>query len=324
MKKMYMLAFPLAFGMLVNSASAQTTIDFEELTVPGADTAWLGADQSGGFTSHGVFFENTYTVSQWGDYWGGFIYSNSTDVTTSGSSNSYSCYAGTGADGSANYSVTYGGNLDLGAENIVSSIDITNATYAALSMLNGDAFGKQFGSPNDANGDPDGTNGEDWFRLLIIGRTAASVVTDTVIFYLADYRFADNTQDYIVNTWETVDLTPLGAVQYLDFELESSDVGQWGMNTPAYFALDNLAIPTLGTEKLNKGDYAVYPNPANNEITFKGLTGEISIFNAYGQIVSTVSANGLNTIDISALAAGTYTYKVISASTVASGKFVKK
>jgi hypothetical protein len=31
MKKMYMLAFPLAFGMLVNSASAQTTIDFEEL-----------------------------------------------------------------------------------------------------------------------------------------------------------------------------------------------------------------------------------------------------------------------------------------------------
>ncbi len=324
MKKIYMFALPIVFGFIANSASAQTTITFEDLTLPGVDTAWFGIDQSGGFTSNGLFFENTYTTSQWGDYWSsGFIYSNATDVTTPGSSNDYSSYAGTGSN-SSKYALNYGGSIDFGAEKIVSSIDITNTTYAGLSMLNGDSFGKQFGSVNDANGDPDGTNGEDWFRLLIIGLDGNSAVTDTVVFYLADYRFADNSQDYILNTWESVDLSPLGQVQFLEFALESSDVGQWGMNTPAYFALDNLSYDVVATEELNQTAYSVYPNPASTEITFAGVEGEISIYNTYGQLVAAEKVDGKTTIDISALAVGTYTYKVVSASTVAAGKFVKK
>jgi len=324
MKKIYMMAFPIIFGCIANSASAQTVIDFEDLVVPGADSAWLGADQSGGFTTEGVFFENTYTVSQWGDYWGGFIYSNSTDVTTGGSGNSYSCYAGTGANGSENYAIVYGGNIDFGGVENVTSIDITNTTYAALSMLNGDSFGKQFGSINDANGDPDGTNGEDWFRLLMIGFDANAIVTDTVIFYLADYRFADNSQDYILDTWETVDLNPLGNIRYLEFELQSSDEGQWGINTPGYFAFDNLTKSVVGTEELSETAFSVYPNPASTEITFAGLEGEIAIYNAYGQLVARENIDGKTTIDISALADGTYSYKVISSTTVNSGKFIKK
>ena len=90
-----------------------------------------------------------------------------------------------------------------------------------------------------------GASGDDpdWFVLTIIGKDSQGLVTDTVDFYLADYTFADNNQDYIVDTWEYVDLTSLGAVESLEFTLSSSDVGQWGMNTPGYFAMDNLIIP---------------------------------------------------------------------------------
>ena len=68
-----------------------------------------------------------------------------------------------------------------------------------------------------------------------------SASTGAVDFYLADYRFADNTHDYVVSQWSFVSLSRLGAFTRLDFSLTSSDNGDYGMNTPAYFAMDTLA-----------------------------------------------------------------------------------
>jgi hypothetical protein len=69
-----------------------------------------------------------------------------------------------------------------------------------------------------------------------------------VEFYLADFRFADNSQDYILDSWGFVDLSALGTVDFLEFDLSSSDNGAFGMNTPGYFALDNFgAIPEPAT-----------------------------------------------------------------------------
>lgn len=310
MKKNYKLALFLACMTVANTVSAQFSIDFEDLSVPGADSAWLGSDGSGGFTSNGVFFQNVYD-QQFG-YWNGFVYSNSTDVTTPGFINDYSAYTGIGSNGSDNYAVcfTFGTTIDFGSPRHFTSIDITNTTYAAISMLNGDDFGKQFGSNYDAFGTVDGTNGEDWFKLLIIGRDIDSVVTDTVEFYLADYRFADSTQDYIVDTWETVVLDDLGDVRYVEFVMESSDVDGGYINTPAYFAFDNLTINNLGAEELSSTKYLVYPNPANTNINFVGLSGELKVFNNLGQLVAKDNLTGVNQIDISLLANGTYTYKV--------------
>ena len=57
-------------------------------------------------------------------------------------------------------------------------------------------------------------------------------------FYLADYR--DGKSDAL-SAWTWVDLTGLGDnVSRLEFRMDSTDVGQFGMNTPAYFAIDNL------------------------------------------------------------------------------------
>ena len=63
-------------------------------------------------------------------------------------------------------------------------------------------------------------------------------------FYLADFRFADNSQDYIVNDWRYVDFSPLGSVDEIRFSMSSSDNDAFGPLTPTYFAMDNfLAVP---------------------------------------------------------------------------------
>jgi hypothetical protein len=204
------------------------------------------------------------------------------------------------------------------------SISVTNNTYAALSMLNGDAFGKQFGSINNAHGTPDGTNGEDWFRLLIIGVDQNGDNTDTVTFYLADYRFANNAQDYILNTWQSVDLTSLGSVYGLNFALESSDVGGFGMNTPAYFALDNLSFNNFtGLEEQLSSTIYVYPNPTNGMLSVEAENGTLSVFNVAGTCLLTKDINGSATIDLSTNPAGTYFVELTNASGTTRTRIVK-
>jgi hypothetical protein len=155
--------------------------------------------------------------------------------------NQYSAYnlPNGGGDGSANYGVAF--NFQLGDAYVLlpdgtmpASVRVTNTTYAALSMRDGDMFAKQFGGP-------DGTD-PDFFVLTVHGLDANGVATGSVEFFLADYRFQDPNLNYIVSSWTTVDLTPLGNASSLAFELTSSDIGPFGMNTPAYFAIDNLVV----------------------------------------------------------------------------------
>jgi len=109
---------------------------------------------------------------------------------------------------------------------------VTNTTYAYLSMRNGDQFAKKFGG-TDGN-DPD------WLKLTITGIDKDNNPTEQVVFFLADFRFSDNSQDYIIDKWKWVDLTSLGTVVGLELSISSSDVGAFGVNTPSYFALDAL------------------------------------------------------------------------------------
>jgi hypothetical protein len=51
-----------------------------------------------------------------------------------------------------------------------------------------------------------------------------------------------------VSDWTYVDLSALstlGAFSTLHFALSSSDNGDFGMNTPAYFAMDSLAVTAV-------------------------------------------------------------------------------
>lgn len=236
----------LAWAALAAPASAQI-IDLEDLSLPGPNTFFNGSSNivppgtisTVPFVSRGAAFNNNYTTD-FGGLWAGWSYSNVVNTTTPGFTNQYASFAG-GGDGSPNYGVAFQDFFTPVTPSIVLpvgdrplSVRLTNTTYAALSMRDGDSFAKKFGGPTG--------NDPDFFRLTIHGFDAANAPTGAVEFYLADYRFADNSLDYIVSQWTLVDLTPLGSAARLEFGLDSSDNGMFGMNTPAYFALDNLAV----------------------------------------------------------------------------------
>src|SRR5262249_23491222 len=143
--------------------------------------------------------------------WAGWSYSRVADVTTPGFTNQHAAYnvpGGGSGDGSANYGVAFQAfdfvapfppietptvALPEGQRPVAERM--TNTTYAALSMLNGDGFAKKFGG---ASG-----NDPDFFLLTITGRNGSGDETGTVEFYLADYRFTDNSLDSVVDRWTT-------------------------------------------------------------------------------------------------------------------------
>jgi hypothetical protein len=62
---------------------------------------------------------------------------------------------------------------------------------------------------------------------------------------LADFRFADNRQDFILDQWQTVDLSPLAGARSVGLTFESTDVGDFGFNTPTYLAMDNIRLSAV-------------------------------------------------------------------------------
>ncbi|MGB0759173.1 MAG: DUF4465 domain-containing protein, partial [Rubripirellula sp.] len=208
------------------------------------ESAYNGSDGAGQFSAGDLVFNNDFNPTY--GSWSGWAYSNTTDVTTSGYLNQYSSFSGSGALASDTYLVgnAYPGfvvpRITRNPANTgrFSTLDITNTTYAALSMYEGDSFGaKKFGGPSG--------NDPDFFALTIEGLDADDVSIGTVEFMLADFRFDDQESDYIVDAWTSVDVSSLGDATALTFSLMSSDIGQYGMNTPAYFALDNVKFQSV-------------------------------------------------------------------------------
>lgn len=227
-------------------ATHASVVGFEDLPL-NPNTYWNGSNGDGSFTSGGVTFPNSYD-SYWGS-WEGFGYSNVQDSTTPGWGNQYAARPGTGHNGSANYAIGYQpyvGNFEIslgGASNFVGrGLQVANTTYVALDMQNGSGFSKKFGGANGTDAD--------WFRLTVRG-LLGSLETGAVDFYLADFRFTNSVDDYILSSWAFVDLTALGTVDKLRFALTSSDTGSYGMNTPGYFALDSIgSVPEPSSASL--------------------------------------------------------------------------
>ena len=310
------------FAVAALTVSAQT-VDFESITLA-SESYDNGSAGNGDFSIDYLTFTNYYDAA-WGS-WNGFSVSNVTDNTTAGFGNQYGSFVGSGNNSSENFGVFYPlGDITVGGSGFVTGFHITNTTYAGISMRDGDAFSKQFGSPNDASGTPDGTNGEDYFRVWIIVEDL-NQMKDSMEYYLADYRFVDDNDDYIIDTWQQIDLTGLSvAANKVTFRFESSDVGQWGVNTPTYVAIDDIeySMP-LGTAELDQVSMQLYPNPANDYIIVSGMTGELTISSLTGQVVTSQEIVTATTIDLSSLEAGVYTATVMGDKGTSTKRFVVK
>lgn len=206
-------------------------------------------------------FNFSHDITSWGS-WTGFTVSNSNDNTDHIESeggwipNQYGTMPKGGADGVGtpflvSYADIKGPNdylqkgVEIKPENFTSIVKINDVVnkYSAKSVklaispwpyygsLNGDQFAKKF-----VKGD--------YFAVNIYGVSANNQITTAkpVTHYFVDFR---NAVGNISTTWKDVDLSALGEVKYLLFILETTDVGQFGPNTSAYFTMDKLKVEKL-------------------------------------------------------------------------------
>lgn len=145
-----------------------------------------------------------------------------------------------GNGGSKVFGVAYGMDNEYGGEGpsvdfgngeeyTIDHMWITNTTYCAVSMEEGYKFARKL--TYDKN---------DYFRVSFEGYDKNGNKTGEAVYYLADFRTAKS--GGVVGEWIKADLSSLGKVNRVKFVFEGTDTGENGLNTPAYFCFDDVAI----------------------------------------------------------------------------------
>lgn len=318
-------------AVLPLAGSAQTVADFETPVLPKADTFYLNYGPKltdRGFDNglaHFPFYTDSFgTTAFWTR---GFTYSNVTNDSTGGAGNQYAAKTGSGANGSDQYAVAqfgsvYGDSLKIGllgraVGKGAQGFYVTNSAYGYFSMKFGDGFARKFGDTTGTGAKIPQGSYPDFFRFTVRAYEGGVLKPDTVQFYLADYRFADSTQDYIINDWRWVSLLKLGAADSFILNLESSDTASYGgsvayLNNPAYFCIDDFTTnESLGVSHNQPFIARVYPNPVQNvlhiELNGNNNAERISLLDMSGRVViSQAVVSKATTLDMSGLAAGNY------------------
>ena len=256
-----------------------------------------------------TYSENVYLESQnfifshrngWGgSYWDGFTISNHADNADHGNDgsggwieNQWGSMAKGGVNGEgSNFLVGYWGAYNDGTATNASEtsnfamfndgktykatgVYINNSPWPYYSIKNGDSFARQF-----VQGD--------YFKIIAKGFAAdGTTVTGTSEFYLADYRSVNPIQWKLNKNWEWMDLTALGEVSYIQFTMESTDTGDYGMNTASLFCMDKLTVQKVNnpgtstdsqsqTIKAYRSGNTLYKLPQGAEIQIVRLNGTV-------------------------------------------------
>ena len=241
------------------------------------------------FFSTGIFnFNNSYSTAYGGLYNDGFVISNMQNDTVQNYDHSAITVGGMEGPGSTYLSAFYAGyginrcviELNDTIARKIEGLYITNSTTSVISMQNGDFLAKKFGGISGT--DPD------WFKITAIGYNG-DTETERAEFYLADFRSSISSEDYIVSDWRWFELAPLGEITKVEFVLSSSDTGDYGMNTPAYFCMDMITVrgsteDTSSIQKIPSPDIKVYPNPCSDFVTVANCkNSSLQLYNSFGQ-----------------------------------------
>lgn len=231
----------------------ETTIDLKSKAFTyNEQDIWDGTFTQGDFTISPLHFSHEGVKSSWGDYFTGFTLSNAkgnnpnTDITTS----QFNVMArkGVNDEGTLNpFLVAYWNSseaadastderslLILRADNssitkfVVNEIEVCNTVYAYYAMLDGTMFSSKFEEG-------------DYLKIIAHGLTPEGT-ENKLEFYLA--KCEGNPEKWYVTSWTKWSLAALGEIEALWFTMESSDTGQWGMNTPSYFAIGSIRVKT--------------------------------------------------------------------------------
>jgi hypothetical protein len=296
MKKQLFIGLALLISIMGRGQTSFVS-DFENLGLS-AGQVYNGSSGGGGFQGSHAFFPTVWDTA-WGGFWaGGWAASAVYDSSTAGFTNLYGCIAHKGYGNSNTFAVAsaYNGlNIRMTDSLIgktVSGFYVCNATYSYKSMKYGDGFARAFGDTTGTGCGCAQGSYPDWFKLTIRKYFAGALQNDSVEVYLADYRFANSAQDYILKNWTWINLSSLGSADSLLFSLRSSDNGTFGMNTPAYFCLDNFTmLNAVGIDEQGSlASFGLVPNPATEEMeVIFSSTGEfltVAISDAMGSAIA--------------------------------------
>ncbi len=306
MKKYIVLAFAT---MLAFAANSQTVEDFEAVTLDsGKVLNGKTGENEYKFLSGLLTFPVSYDTS-FGGYWSsGWAISRKIDSATVKSSSSRHLFCakpGKGFGNSNTFVVGQNGSAfsyPWTSGSALTGFYISNSTYTYNSMKLGDFFGKKFG----------GKTGKDLDYLFVrVKSWVKNQLKDSQDVYLADFRFADSTKDYILKDWNKVVLSPW-RTDSVSFEMYGSDTGIYGLNTPAFFVIDNVSIDRLeNVSRRANLQVSLFPNPASNAIKIASSSKLLNykILNILGiEIKSSVTNEGIENIDLAGFTTGTYIF----------------
>ncbi|MDD3078829.1 MAG: DUF4465 domain-containing protein [Paludibacter sp.] len=180
---------------------------------------------------------------------------------------------------------------------------VCNSPWPYYGCKNGDTFARKF-----VQGD--------YFKLIATGYAAdGTTQTGSTEFYLADYRSVDSTQWTLNDRWQWMSLADLGEVSYIKFTMESTDTGDYGMNTAVYFCLDKLTVEDIDNEP------ATVVNTRDKNKTYRsGNTlynlsagNKVEVYRANGTLIYTTNANSSTLV---LPVDGLYIVKIISENNV--------
>lgn len=228
--------------VIVTAKLNQTQIDYD------SEGVWKEVATNTPVVSQGFVFNHEGEDSPWGLIWQGFTPSRSSDETIwtgEWPSHTFNVMTGGGMSGKGTpYLVCFWNNAEAddmivddrscqiyySGATIESKLPfkpmyvyVNNSSYTYYTILEGDAWAKKF-------------EAGDYLELVAHG-VKSDGSESTASFRLADCS-GENSDDWFVKEWTKFDLSSLGEVTDLYFTMKSTDVGQWGMNTPAFFCLD--------------------------------------------------------------------------------------
>ena len=225
-------------GSLLYGSGAGVSSADEAYQWTDTNNTWLHNILSEGYGSwcywSGGHAISNYNTGDIADY-GGF----NTQLTVYKKGVSGLSRTGGGHNGSNNFAVHYGyadnSGYGLGAdalpaltfadgaERVIDHMYVTNTTYALNCYIDGNGLTAKIG--------PD-----DWVKLVATGYDTKGAKTGETVIYLC------NGPDNIIMDWTKWDLSSLGKVSKVTFNVTGSSDNGYGFSQPAYFAYDDVAV----------------------------------------------------------------------------------
>lgn len=264
--------------------------NFEDVTIDAENEVYRPETFQVGhnwWLSGGMMFNTE--IADWGDY--GMGYMEAQVVNYAGGfvpadfSDAYLATAAQGAAEGSNYisfNIGYADQHIQLVNTVLSGVAVTNTKYVVSAITEGMYPARKFEQG-------------DWLKLTFIGWNGEQQ-TGTVDFYLADFR--GESEWFYAEDWQWVDLTSLGEINGLSLAISGSDMGDWGLNTPAYVCLDNFggqasecALGEMTIIRNTNGVENINSDTLGNDVQKFVIEGQLfirrgeHIYNAAGQLI---------------------------------------